>query len=99
LSRCIRTSTKAANPKEKKVNNQNQSPANYPFSVRLANGKEQTFASAAEMAKWMQAQRELDYAQRPAKRKPARKRPAPTSHRNSRWANLPPLARFAKTGR
>ena len=79
--------------------NQNQSSANNPFSVRLANGKEKTFSSAVKMAKWMHEQRELDYVQRSAKRKTQRKRPAPQSPRNSRWANLPPLARFAKSRR
>jgi len=32
---------------------------NHPFSVRLANGSERTFATAGEMAKWIEQQREL----------------------------------------
>ena len=31
----------------------------HPFSVRLANGSEQTFATAQEMAKWIAKQRSL----------------------------------------
>lgn len=88
------------------MNNLNQFPTNNQFSIRLADGKEQTFASAAEMAKWMQTQRELDYSRRSqpnkrksAQRRPARRRSAPASPRDRRWDNSPPLARFAKAKR
>ena len=37
---------------------------NQPFSVRLANGSERTFATAQEMAKWMDQQRALEMPRR-----------------------------------
>lgn len=79
------------------MNNLNRETVNNRFSVRLANGKEQTFESAAAMAQWMQKQREFDYIRRPAKRKSARRTANPRRPRGGRCDNLPPLARFAKS--
>jgi len=33
----------------------------HPFSVRLANGSERTFATAQEMAKWIENERSLQF--------------------------------------
>ena len=60
------------------------------FSIKLANGKERTFDSAAEMAKWISDQREQNVPRRKKsgrKSKPARKVRC--------YAGDSPLARYA----
>jgi hypothetical protein len=73
---------------------------NQPFTMRLANGKEQTFATAAEMAKWIAEQKQLEYGGRRLKsqrtnrrhRKVATKIPAAQ-------IDEAPLSRFANRSR
>jgi hypothetical protein len=38
------------------------------FSIRIADGTEQTFRTALEMAEWIEHQRALEYRQRPRRR-------------------------------
>lgn len=70
---------------------------NHPFSVRLANGSEQTFATAEEMAKWIAQQRGL---QMPAKtrrgnrRRSAKHQQVDRVMRLERSPNESPLDRF-----
>lgn len=63
------------------------------YSIRLADGTERTFDSAAEMAKWMAEQQEFSRSarkrnSRKPKRKPARKVRC--------FSGDSPLARYAK---
>lgn len=53
---------------------------NHPFSVRLANGSERTFATAEEMAKWIAQQRGLQMPTR--SRRAPRRRSARRTHVN-----------------
>lgn len=64
------------------------------FTVQLANGKERTFGSAAEMTEWLERERGLD---RPARRAPGRKTRQSQTPRNtpSPTATQAPLARYA----
>lgn len=63
------------------------------FTIRLADGNERTFDSAAEMAKWMAEQREN---QRPARKRPGRKITRKPATKVQFYAGDSPLARYAK---
>jgi len=68
--------------------------------MRLANGKEQTFANAADMAKWIAQQRQLEYVGRRLKSQRTIRR---TSRAAVKAPAVPsgeaPLTRFAKRSR
>ena len=64
------------------------------FSVRLANGKEQTFETAAAMAAWVALQRQYD-APRRRSRFAWRKRKQAPLRRIQSTDSQPPLARYA----
>ncbi len=68
---------------------------NAQFSVRLANGKEETFETAAAMAAWVALQRQYDAPRRPARFGWRRKRRQPSLQRTQRTGQ-PPLARYAE---
>ena len=69
--------------------------SNTQFSIRLANGKEETFETAAAMAAWVALQRQFDAPRRRnrfsrrANRKPVGVCAAPID------SSEPPLARYA----
>lgn len=62
------------------------------YSIKLANGKERTFDSAAEMAKWIEDQREQNV---PRGRKPARKTNRKPAKKVRCYSGDSPLARYA----
>ncbi len=66
---------------------------NRKYSIRLANGNERNFDSAAEMAKWIAEQREND---RPILKKSARPRRRSASRAVRCYSGESPLARYAK---
>lgn len=66
------------------------------YSIRLADGKEQTFDSASEMAKWVAEQKSYDLANRnrTRKRAPRKSRRKPASKARC-YSGDAPLARYA----
>ena len=64
------------------------------YSIRLADGKEQTFDSASEMAKWVAKQKSYDPANRNRKRVPRKSRRKPASKARC-YSGDAPLARYA----
>ena len=75
---------------------QNKSNANQ-FSVQLANGKEATFASAAELTAWLEKQRGLESPRKRSTRAKASRTKSPNKKRTSKksGSNKGPLARYA----
>ena len=71
--------------------------AKYQFTMQLANGREQTFESAADMVAWMDRQRGLGYSgKRRRRKKPKRNRvAAKLAEKNSAQETSAPLARYA----
>lgn len=64
------------------------------FSIRLANGSEQTFDSASQLASWTRSQNAISKTPNPArKRKPDRRRPHRASKEPAVDGGLP-LARY-----
>jgi hypothetical protein len=71
-----------------------------PFTIRLANGKEQTFATAADMAKWIAEQRQLEYGGRRLKSQRTARRPHKVPKKvPAAQAGEAPLNRFANRSR
>ena len=70
---------------------------NQPFSVRLANGAERTFATALEMAQWIEQQRDLQTptrTRRGPRRKSSKHRQVNRVKRYVGSTNESPLDRF-----
>ena len=68
---------------------------NAQFSVRLANGKEETFETAAAMAAWVALQRQYDAPRNRSRFRWRSKRTKATLKRTRSTDNQPPLARYA----
>ena len=66
--------------------------ANKQFTIRLANGREETFDNASAMVEWMDRQRGLEYRGSRSRSKP-RDRCQP--RRKQTHTNEAPLARYA----
>ena len=70
---------------------------NQPFSVRLANGSQRAFATAEEMANWIQQQRSLEMPTRNSRRRRGQAHGHRQVNRVKRHAGSPnesPLDRF-----
>ena len=65
------------------------------FTIQLANGKEQSFASAAEMNAWLSEQRGLEYPKRKAKPKRVATKRRVLKRENETKQGERPLARYA----
>ena len=68
-------------------------PSHKYFMIRLANGKEQSFESAAAMVEWMERQRGLESPRRRMSQRNSRPHNQPKTRHSP---NEPPLARFAR---
>ena len=66
--------------------------ANKQFTIRLANGREETFEDASAMVEWMDRQRGLEYRGNRRRSKPDVRRQPRHRQTNSSEA---PLARYA----
>ena len=68
-----------------------------PYTMTLANGKEKTFATAAEMVTWLDKQRGLEYSpKRPARSAKQRRRGRIQGNRSMNAdTDKTPLARYA----
>ena len=66
--------------------------ANKQFTIRLANGREETFDNASAMVEWMDRQRGLEYRGSRSRSRPAIPR---QSRRKQSNTNEAPLARYA----
>ena len=68
---------------------------NNQFSVRLANGKEETFETAAAMAAWVALQRQYDAPRKRPRFRWRSRRNQAALRRTQSTDNQPPLARYA----
>ena len=66
--------------------------ANKQFTIRLANGREETFEDASAMVEWMDRQRGLEYRGNRRRSKPDVRRQPRRKQTNT---NEAPLARYA----